>query len=528
MGRGMAPAMQMRREDGFTLIEVMVAMLILVIGLLGAMTVLTQASSTSSTTQAREQGVSLDRELVEAARGIPYASLTPNTVAGNVASASALADSDGNAAGWQIKRRGIVFTVAMGVCSVDDPQDKLGADDAATFCRSGATPANAARCQVLLGSNGSIAGTAAAASAADAGDCGIDRNLDGTVDGLTGGTGVACAVGAKTCDQIPDDYKRIVVLVRWTTGEGSKYVLQSSTVPYPGFSAAPAVTSLTPQDQTITSPTTTSQGYGVTTNRDASGVAWSLDGTPAGAATGSGQAWAFTFDLGAPNVADGASPSAGEVFDGTYIISAKALDKYGTYGQARATTLTLNRRRAYKPPAFQAVHVGTTVAVDWTRSPERDVTGYKVYRQYSGNLVLVCDIASADQTSCTDLTPPLISSLRYVAVALDKDALGNTREGDQAQSAQLDMTQAAPLPPIAPVASRDAGGASVTIRWTASLQAGVTYRIYRDGTALNSQYATSSTTSYQDTKLGTTDHVYAVSSVDARGAESIPVQAVGP
>src|SRR4051794_40805770 len=345
----MACSPNFREEHGFTLVEVMIASVILVVGLLGAASMLTQASATSTTTQAREQAVALQRELVEAARGISYAELTPNTVVTDVRSDAGLGDADPNAGGWQVKRRGIVFTVAMGVCSVDDPQDQTGADDPATFCRSGATGANAARCATLLGSTGSIAGTAAAATAADSGDCGIDRNLDGTTDGLAGAVGVACPAGSKTCDQAPDDYKRVVTLVRWTVGDGARYVLQAATLPYPGFSAAPAVTALSPPDETITDPATASRAFTVTTNRDASGVAWSLDGTPVAAASGSGSAWAFSYDLGTPNVADGGSPSQGEGFDGTYIVSAKAVDRYGSHGQTPAATPTPQRPRGGPP-----------------------------------------------------------------------------------------------------------------------------------------------------------------------------------
>src|SRR3954454_1293838 len=131
----MARSAHIREEQGVTLVEVMIASVILLVGLLAAATMLTQASATSTTTQAREQAVALQRELVEAARGISYAELTPNTIVTDVRSGAGLADADPNAGGWQLKRRGIVFTVAMGVCSVDDPQDKTGADDPATFCR---------------------------------------------------------------------------------------------------------------------------------------------------------------------------------------------------------------------------------------------------------------------------------------------------------------------------------------------------------------------------------------------------------
>src|SRR4051794_4553142 len=148
----MAPVAHIRQEHGFTLVEVMVAMVILVVGLLGGLSMYSQAATTSTTTQAREQGVALERELLEAARDVPYAELTPNTIVSRVRSGAGLADADTNTAGWQIKRRNILFTVAMGVCSVDDPQDKLGAQDPATFCQSGASPASAAPRQTPLGS----------------------------------------------------------------------------------------------------------------------------------------------------------------------------------------------------------------------------------------------------------------------------------------------------------------------------------------------------------------------------------------
>jgi type II secretory pathway pseudopilin PulG len=534
----MPAAARIRHEEqGFSIAEVLIAMVILVVGLLGSATMLSQASDTSTTTQAREQAVALERELVEAARGMPYTELTTPLMVSAVQGTAGLGDADPNAGGWQIKRRGITFTVAMGVCSVDDPQDMLGADDPATFCVDGTGTATAARCRTLLGSSGDIRGTAAAATAADRGDCGVDVNLDGEVDALTGGTGIACPVGSTTCDQIPDDYKRIVTLVRWTKGQGARFALQSSTVPYPGFSAAPVVATLTPADAKITNPTTSSEDFTATTNRAAASVGWSLDGSPQGGATDGGGAttWKFTFPLSSRSVdtTPGAAPGAGEVFDGTYEISAQAFDRYGQYGRTRVTTLTLNRRQPYKPINFRAVHVGSTVAVDWAHSPERDVKGYRISVSVGGAAPSVVQtVDSADTTSWTDTSPPASANVVYSAQAIDTDNLGQDEFGDPSTSASLDLSQNAPQPPSNPSAAyTDVTQTSVLLTWTAAPGSVAGYRIYRDGSGLSAQYDAVSggaTTTYTDTKLGGATHQYWIAAVDANGAESAAVGPVTP
>jgi hypothetical protein len=532
----MPAAARIRHDDqGFSIAEVMIAMLILVVGLLGSATMLSQASDTSTSTQAREQAVALERELVEGARGLPYTELTTPLMVSAVQGAAGMGDADPNTGGWQIKRRGITFTVAMGVCSVDDPQDMLGADDSATFCRDGTGTANAARCRDLLGSSGDIRGTAAAANAADRGDCGVDVNLDGQVDALTGGTGIACAAGSKTCDQIPDDYKRIVTLVRWTRGQGARFALQSSTVPYPGFSAAPTVLGLLPVDAKITAATTSSQTFSATTNRSAASVGWSLNGSPQGGANAvgsTGTAWTFDFALGNVTTTAGATPGAGEVFDGTYEISAQAFDRYGQYGRAAITTLTVNRRQPYKLINFRAVHVGSTVALDWARSPELDITGYSIYRQVgAGSLDLVKTIDSAGTTSWTDTTPPSQAGVVYVARAVEGDAT-NHPPGDDTTSASLDLSQNAPQPPSGlSAAYTDSTQTSVGLTWTAAPGSVTGYRIYRDGSSLSAQYDAvtgGATTTYTDTKLGGATHQYWIAAIDANGAESTPVGPVTP
>lgn len=57
-----------RSETGFTLIEVMVTMLILLVGLAGAVTLVNGANAATVRTKERDAATSLQRELTEYAR----------------------------------------------------------------------------------------------------------------------------------------------------------------------------------------------------------------------------------------------------------------------------------------------------------------------------------------------------------------------------------------------------------------------------------------------------------------------------
>src|SRR4051812_24811301 len=274
----------MREEHGFTLVEVMVAAMILVVGILGTLSMLTYGSLATTTTKAREQGVALQREIVEVARSLPYDQLVPNSIVGRIQATSDLGDDQPSTPGWQVHRRGFTYTVSVGVCTVDDPSDGGGVDDDATFCPPGRAT-SAATCRSILGISGSISGVAGAAAtnALDVGSCGLDLNLDGQVDYLTraqlttdGHVNLCSIVGwcpTTTTDTYPDDYKRIVTLVRWNRGGGARYALQSTTVPNPGSSAAPQMTALTaPAGLAVSASSTTSIAFAATTSRTPAAV----------------------------------------------------------------------------------------------------------------------------------------------------------------------------------------------------------------------------------------------------------------
>ena len=135
----------------------------------------------------------------------------------------------------------------IGVCSVDDPgNDQAGRGN---LCLRSSVQASPATCKTLIGVPASIQGTTGSAGA-DGGDCGLDTNLDGQVDDLVQSTASSCPAGtsvsAGTCNAGPDDFKRLVTLVTWDRGGGSRcVVLQQATVPFPGLSAYGAITALT-------------------------------------------------------------------------------------------------------------------------------------------------------------------------------------------------------------------------------------------------------------------------------------------
>lgn len=529
-----------RNEAGFTLIEVMVAGLLLVTGLLGALAMLDYSNRTVTTTKAREQGVALQREIIESARSIPYDQLVPTSIASQVKAMPNLSDSSLSQPGWTIQRRGVTYTLAIGVCSVDDPADGAGTSDTALFCIPGA--ATKEQCSDWTGHLG-VQGTATAASAAAAaglgvGKCGIDLNLDGTVDQL-----VQADVAANVCitlpilfncsgsaDSNPDDYKRIVSLVTWDRGDGRRYARQSTTIPNPGTSAGPGIIAVSPPAG-FPNPSSPAR-FTATVNRTPATVSWFVDGTPVSTGAnsgGAGTSWWFDWNLGTVNTTVGGSPNANELLDGSYVVGAKAFDVYDQAGTTRSQTVTLNRRQPYAPTGFAGGRNGTRVDFEWAPSKERDLLGYRVYRAPSEGGAEVC--ALTVQTSCQDTNPPGSGTLHYYVVAVDKHpTTGVARNGDQSSTVTVTSSNDPPYAPTNLQAS--SSGGATTLTWSASpgdpnalLQGDRVdyYRIYRDGTAFANRYdrtSTGTTLTWTDTSTGGTSHTYWVVAVDTQLAES--------
>jgi prepilin-type N-terminal cleavage/methylation domain-containing protein len=505
----MARARGFRKQDGFTIIEVMVASLILLVGILGVTTIVNTANSTTTSNKAREQGLSLAREVIESARSVKYQSLRPSTAVATLQAMPGFANA-GAGAGWTIKRRGIIYNVSVGVCSVDDPGDGTGAHVAGAFCSRSSVQATADKCQGLIGQPPKINGVGGSPGA-DAGDCGLDTDLDGQVNGLVQAAASPCPAGssvsAGTCDAQPDDFKRLVTLVTWDRGAGSRYVLQQATEPFPGLSAYGAITSLPldggfPLDAngyTDADWTADKLTFTATSSQTANQVDWLLGGVDQGPFDSwSGTTGSFLWNVGKADPSK-TTPVAGEMLDGSYLLGARVQDAGGIHGAELDAAVTLNRRIPFPPggfsiagAAFDAKGLPTQVVASWNAPPDRDLVGYRLYRQVgsssSYSSVPGCDQIAVTDRTCTDLNPPGSSSVTYWVVALDKDPTsGAVRPGQESVKRSI---QTANIPPTVPkfydhkVTGGGSGISKVQLWWTASTDPDDPvdgYEIYRTG-----------------------------------------------
>jgi len=278
----------------------------------------------------------------------------------------------------------------------------------------------------------------------------------------------------------------------------------------------------------VTTTSATSLSFTATMSFAPASVLWYTDGTVRGNATGSLTTWNITWDLG--TVTPGASsPNAGEVLDGTYLISAKGFDAYGQSGSAKYSTVTINRRAPYPPTNVRAGRNGSKGYIEWGANAERDVEGYRVFRVGSPDLD-VCGGLVTGRTRCVDTGIPAPAQQYYVQ-AVDRDSVGNARLGDKSAIANVPASTADQPPYAPPTIVAAKSGTNTVLSWTAASpedpDAGDSvqyYRIYRDGTDfianLYDRTATGAQRSYTDNNTGGDVHTYYVVAVDQSNVES--------
>src|SRR4051794_21696723 len=132
----------LKHEAGFTILEVMVAIFVLLLGVLATTTLLNTANAETSRNQARNGATNLVRDIIEAARALPYDQVNPTKdssgnaddtlITGLQAMAptgnnngSSFSDSDTAKTGWQIPRRNFEYNVTVQACVVDDAKDNV-------------------------------------------------------------------------------------------------------------------------------------------------------------------------------------------------------------------------------------------------------------------------------------------------------------------------------------------------------------------------------------------------------------------
>src|SRR5688500_5563317 len=108
-----------RSESGFTLIEVLVASVVLIVGVLSALLLLDTANGATVTTRSREAATNLTRELTEATRGLPYAQISESSLPGLLQAQPGLEDSTAGGE-YTIRRRGFTYTITTRSCIVDE------------------------------------------------------------------------------------------------------------------------------------------------------------------------------------------------------------------------------------------------------------------------------------------------------------------------------------------------------------------------------------------------------------------------
>jgi prepilin-type N-terminal cleavage/methylation domain-containing protein len=491
-------------QAGFTLIEVLVAMLILLVGVLGVVTMVDGANAVTSKTKAREGGTAIARSVIEVSRSIRYRDLTQTALEDALMARPTLTDSKPGTPGYTIKSRGIEYTMTLTVCSLDDPKDDLGVrPPGVTFCTDSEGPGAAPR----------------------------DRN--------------------------PDDYKRVRVRLDWSTRNTPHSVTQTSSIINPVGGLGPTVTGLT-----MTSPLSSSTGevriegssaspidsatFVATTSGFAADLTWSVNGDSQGKANGGPSSWDFQWDF---------VDADGNIvyYDCKYFIQADGFDAEGRAGAPRVLSVILNRREPVAPADVVAGRNGSGDRVDirWSPNPECDVIGYRVYRSTDaaslGTQVSCPDPAApaASVTAkdwCVDETAPATGPLYYRVVGVDTLASGALREGTQSAQVTVPASGGNSLPTTPLAVTSCIGGqvdclgpdgeaapsGQIVIRWDPSVDVDGTvafYRIYRDGTAYADRWDdffpdTGGLLAWMEYAPGTGSHTYRVTAVDNLLGES--------
>ncbi len=460
-------------EAGFSIVEIMVAVVVLLVGVLGVLTLLTGAMSTTATSSQRVGATNLARELLEAVRGVDYDIVTPTLLVPTLK-----ARGLGSGTPWTIERRGVTYTITAATCTFDSPADKFSATAPADVCPS--QPA-----------------------------------------GPTG-------------DPNGDDFRRVTFQIAWTDRGIQRSMTQSELIVNPSGGLGPLIKSLSPLTQTITSDAATVASVTLTTS-PAAAVRWHADdGKSVGdallsvAASGTwGVNWPLGLSGSGSEVLDGSYRIIAQAHDDRGIAGDAKI----------ATVVLNRRAPYAPPSLAGGhdTRLNDWVDLSWRLNAERDVVGYRVYwagpdlLKGGGNDTLVCpsgagaSMLSSTTRSCTDTNPPSGLATAYYVVALDRDSTGNLREGNP-RAVSIAAPLLRPAAPGGPLAATTVDNAP-TLTWTAPLVgAPIFYRIYRGGTALADRHDRTSgnAAKWSDAPSNTT-HKYWITAVDSTYNESDPI-----
>jgi prepilin-type N-terminal cleavage/methylation domain-containing protein len=458
-----------RYEGGFTMVEVVVAMVIILVGVLGTLVLIDRANVATTQTKTRQTANNILRDLLDTSQGLPYTSLTASGLVPAL-QARGFADSIPATSGtWDIIRNGTTFAITASVCVVDDPHDGSQNSHPASsnFCSDsppGSGDANGDDYRRVTLTINPPTGYGAPITGA-------------TVVGQTrtanvGGTG--SAAGSSSID---------VTSMKIDTSSGKTTLYSGQVARCPGSfldSACPAgVYGNGPSASTVWPK----QVYFVaTTAVSAQKVKFAVDGkvfqTVSGPATTFNATWALPDN----------QP------DGPYTVTAQVFDASGTtaLSDPKPVSTFLNRYLP-DPNAFAATSAGRNhlylQGVSGFGYPEtetypsnnagarldRDLVGFQTLR-YVGNAsgVLACSTNSVLVRSCQDTGAPVRASgtavkYRILPYALYADGTQQIANGNPPVSADVNLANTRPCSPRNLTVSRS--GTIVTLTWLPPLVA---------------------------------------------------------
>jgi len=485
---------RLRGEEGFTLFETLIAAVVLLVGLVSLFGLLDVSVKASAATRAREGGTNLAREILEDARTLAYAQISPTSIVGELQVMHGLENTSGGPT-WQINRRGVTYTVTVKECAIDDPKDGFG--------------------QHVVGGQNVF--------------CKDPGEEEGAVDFQ------------------PEDLKRITAEVAWTATGRKPSVTQVETLAAageaPGLSASelrlfkPTVGAPT-APVIVTQPAENKLFFSAHSPLGTKALEWSLDGVRQTnePTLVTGTEWQFSWLIPTPEVSDGA-----------YQVSVQAVDTTGVYGPPISLTVTLIRSVPSAPKityaGFNEIYVSGVEKrqdgeVEWQANTERNVIGYRVYNTHH-KLVCPENLATLSlQTSCVDkLEGPEAntsneSNTKYTVVALYHPAVGETLSTNVAESPEaarvLSKTPQAPTEVTKLEANRVEG--AVVLKWEKPAGGApvVLYRVYRDTKEYTGRYGIASPAATEFTDAHAVGpHEYWVTAVSESLTES-PFVGLGP
>lgn len=466
-----------KNEQGFTIVEVLVATVVLAIGLLTAYLALVVSVHSSSTVRQREEGVSLARQVTEDARSIPYSQLSNTTIVTLLQAMPGLANTSSGSS-WTVSRGGYKYTISATLTDLNDPKDTSGGTDVKQF---------------------------------------------------------SVTVSWSTFQAQSHQFTETAIMSR--AGEDPGLAASNLELSSPAWGTAGLSGSVTAP--VISSTGITSLTFSVTAPAGTTAVVWTLNGVKqsswAGSAPTSGTTWTSsawslsgvsdtTYTVGAQAEDSSGVDGPGVTIPVRLIRNVPSAPNVTGYGFN--TNLMTSSGRA------------TAAEIEWTPNPERNVVGYRIYSPVNNYSTPICQLSTASSypvscsinpggpycttlTSCIDLSPPAVNAgnLTYKVVALYYDINNNLQEGTVRS---VTLTSGTPTPPGA------ATGLTVTpqldgtaiLTWVPPVGGTPVsfYRIYRDGNTYQGRYDTlsasscSATCTYHDTSRSTA-HEYWVTAV---------------